>query len=347
VPEDASGPEIPTPVVENKSFWPSIVDWANAITKSEAPLDDIPEQVQKAISERYTGDLEIRENEQLIMVNWLYEHIQKSTYEKKGEYLKALSKVLLGMVWDESLKPNEQLEHYLKGEGLDTAADAGQILQVEGRKAFQVVDVSTGTIKYYCDAVPCSEAIARVFESKDPLRESKANNATTGNIYGFIISKSKEGRLVFKTNDRPVPPGTKPEKGGECSIVSTISHHIKMLKDIAALMEAEGYPKMILVDEYLDEKVMRRKQEAEAKEQAKAEGKKYEKKVIEHATRKTEYTKKGKHAFKTRVFENAIRACALKNIVLRWMDILQREKEGKRYFYRPIEAVKSGHKGTK
>jgi hypothetical protein len=121
-------------------------------------------------------------------------------------------------------------------------------------------------------------------------------------------------------------------------------------------MEAEGYPKMILVDEYLDEKAVRRRQEAEAKAQeaeakaqAKAEGKKYEKKVIEQvtATRKTEYCKKRNHAFKTRVFENAVRACGLKDIILRWMDILQREKEGKRYFYRPIEAVKSGHKGTK
>ena len=331
----------------DQSFWDSIVAWAEAIGKGEAPLDDIPEGVQKAISERYSGDMEMRENDQLIMVNWVYEHIKKSEYENKAAYLNALAKALLGMVWDESLKPNEQLELLSKGVGLDTATDAGQILQVEGKNAFQIVDVSTGTIKYYCGASPCSEATARVFESKDPLRDSKANNATTGNIYGFIISKSKDGRLVFKSNARPVPPGTKPEKGGECAIVSTISHHIKTLKEIAKLMEAEGYPKLILVDEYLDEKVMRRQQEAEAKEQAKAEGKKYEKKALEQPIRKTEYSKKGKHAFKTRVFENTIRACGLMNIVLRWLDILQREKEGKRYFYRPIEAIKSGHKGTK
>ena len=45
-----------------------------------------------------------------------------------------------------------------------------------------------------------------------------------------------------------------------------------------------------------------------------------------------------------RKFQNVIKACALKNITLRLVDKLERERGGKRYFYRPISAVKSKHK---
>ena len=331
------------------TFWKAIKEWALSISKGEAPLEDIPEPVLKAISERYVGDAELRENDQLIMVNWLYEHIQETDYgEKKAEYLRVLSEVLLGMIWDENLKPNEQLELLMKeNDPLATVMGkaAGQIIENSGTKAFRIIDIMSGSVKYFCGNKPCSEAVARVFEADpaDPLQGIQANTTTTGSIYGFVVPKGKEGRLVFKTNDRPVPPGVKPEKGGECSIVSSISYHIHMLKDIAALMAAEGYPKFILVEDFLDEKVLRRKQQ----EETKSSGKKYEKSATEVSVRTSAYAKKGKHPFKTRKFENAVRACALKDIILRWMDIMQRQKAGRRYFYRPIAALKSGHKGSK
>jgi hypothetical protein len=355
--EKAEAPVVPvgpnTESVEGtlNTFWKAIKDWVLSISKGEAPLDDIPESVQKAISERYVGDAELRENDQLIMVNWLYEHIQKTDYgEQKASYLAVLAEALLGMVWDESLKPNEQLELLMKD--ADPLANvmgeaAGQIIVYGGTKAVRIIDILSGSVKYFCGSVPCSEAVARVFDTHDPLQGIEANNTTTGKIYGFVVPKGKEGRLVFKTNDRPVAQGVKPEKGGECSIVSSISYHIHMLKDIAELLAVEGYPKFILVEEYLDEKVLRRKQEEEAKEQAILSGTKYEKSAIELSVRKTDYAKKGKHPFKTRTFENAVRACALKDIVLRWMDIMQKQKSGRRYFYRPIAALKSGHKGSK
>jgi hypothetical protein len=42
-------------------------------------------------------------------------------------------------------------------------------------------------------------------------------------------------------------------------------------------------------------------------------------------------------------FENAIRACSLKNIILRWMDNMK-IGETRKWFYRPIAAYKSNHK---
>jgi hypothetical protein len=122
------------------------------------------------------------------------------------------------------------------------------------------------------------------------MRNVKVNTTTTGPLYGFIVPKSKERRLVFKTAAPPVPGGV-PEKGGECAIISTISYHVKMLKDISNMMEAEGYPRFILVDEVLDEKARKKAERAEAK----AAGRKST--VV---SLKIE-----------RKFENALRACAL------------------------------------
>jgi len=342
------------------TFWNMVKEWAIDISKGSAPLEDLPETLQKAISERYRGDAEFKENDQLIMVNWLYDHIQTATKEggdalytevDKNKYRTALSSVLLAMVWDESLRPNEQLQLLSKADTLaiSIAEKAGQIVERGNTKAFRIVDVISGTIKYFCNDAPCSEAIARLFDTNpaDPLNGIQANNITTGSIYGFIVNKGKEGRLVFKTNERPVPPGAKPEKGGECSIVSTISFHIRMLKDIAELMEMEGYPKFILTDTYLDVKELKRKQDEEAEEAAKVSGKKFEKGKVSDIIRTTKYAIKSGKPFKTRKFENAVRACALKNIILRWMDFMQVEKGGRRYFYRPIAALKSDHKGSK
>ena len=124
--------------------------------------------------------------------------------------------------------------------------------------------------------------------------------------------------MVFKTSSPPLS-GTKPEKGGECEIVSTISHHRKMLKDIANTMDRLGYERLILRDEVLDEKVRR----------------------------KADVSGATGHAVSHRKFENTIRACALKNLILRWLDNMERHKEtGLRFFYRPIAALKSGHKGS-
>jgi hypothetical protein len=200
-------------------------------------------------------------------------------------------------------------------------------------KAFRYVDPITGVTKYICGAAPCSEAVARVFETdaSDPLNQVKANRETTGGIYGFLVPKAKEGRLVFKTSDNPPAPGGPPEKGSECAIVSTISFHIKMLKEIAEKLVAEGFPKFILTEDILEEKARKKRE----REEAKASGRKVE---------------QAKKAGATRSFENAIRACALKDIILRWMDIMTAQKAGniptyRRYFFRPIAAVKSGHKG--
>jgi hypothetical protein len=265
------------------------------------------------------------------MINWMYEHIQTSeeySQEQKNIYNRVLGETLLEFIWDESLRPNEQLQLILSGNPTAKGAAKEQIIRNGDIEAFRFVDPITGIIKYICGSVPCSSAVAKEFDKDagDPLNSLKANTANTGQIYGFLVPKAKERRLVFKTSSAP-PPGGKPEKGGECAIISTISYHIQMLKDISNLLVTEGYPRFILVENVLDEKarVKREKKEAEA---AGIKG------FV--ATLKPE----------NRRFENAVRACALKNIIFRFITIMNAAKDGRRYFYRPIAALKSGHKGT-
>jgi hypothetical protein len=99
-----------------------------------------------------------------------------------------------------------------------------------------------------------------------------------------------------------------------------------MLKDISNLLVSEGYPRFILTEDILDEKARKKREKQENKA----------------AGRKTAQAIKNEN----RTFENAVRACTLKNIILRWMTIMQGDKGGKRYFYRPVAALRSGHKGA-
>jgi hypothetical protein len=61
---------------------------------------------------------------------------------------------------------------------------------------------------------------------------------------------------------------------------------------------------------------------------------------IEHEKRKV----REKLLKDMRKFQNVIKACALKNIILRMVDIMERRKKRLRYFYRPIAAIKTKHK---
>jgi hypothetical protein len=316
-----------------QEYWRSISRWASSIGEDTSPIDDIPGEVLRSIAARYIGDEQEREKSWLTMVSWLFEHIHTSkeyTPENKALYLKGLSHTLLELIWDESLRPNEQLQLVQSGDAFALLAGKEQLVEKGGVKAFRFVDSVTGVLKYMCGASMCSEAIKREFESNadDPMNGLVVNRETTGPFYGFIVPKAKERRLIFKRSSPP-QPGGKLEKGGECAIISAISHHITMLKEVSQMLVAEGFPRFILTDDILDEKTRKKKE----RELAKATGRKVA----------AEVRRPG------RVFENAVRACALNDIILRWMDIMMKvspRETAKRYFYRPIAALKSGHKGV-
>ena len=325
-------------------FWNAIQQWATEIAAGGAIKENIPPYCCSAIDTAFSGDERTRERERLIMINWLYDHIvstEEYTPEAKRQYLAGLSDTLLEFVWDESFRVQDQQKLVAMRGDTTLKVAREQVLQRGEQSAFRWVDPMTGVIRYMCGDKECYDAVVKGFERDDPMRSLKADQTTTGRSYGFIVPKAKEGRLVFKTNDAPVAPGKAPEKGKECTIVSTISYHITDLKGMGEVLMGEGFPKFILTEEVLDEKARRQKEKVEAKTAGRAAPERAKLDVKVCGSR--EPNAKG-----TRSFENSTRACALKNIMLRWLDSMnQRRGAGRlRYFYRPIAAVKSGHRGT-
>jgi hypothetical protein len=327
-PEEAAAAK-PEPVVGTlQEYWRAISRWAAAISTG-SKVTNMPQEVRDAYTMRYVGDEQKREESWLIMISWLYEHIyttQEYRPEQKAQYFRGLAETLLQFIWDESLRPNEQLQLILAKDEAALRAAGEQLVTKDGITAFRFVDSITGVLKYMCGMTPCVEAVRKEFEANpaDPLRGLVVNTETTGALYGFNVPKAKERRLIFKTSSPPAPGG-KLDKGGECAIISAISFHITMLKQISDLLVAEGFPRFILTETILDEKAR--------KKAAKAAGMKV--------------TTEASGAGSARTFENAVRACALKDIILRWMDIMKAGTEPrKRYFYRPVAAQKSGHKGA-
>jgi len=321
------------PAEENLTpFWNTIKGWAAAMSEQTAVTDRVPTEVVDALKARYSGDQYENEYMRFSMVNWLYEFILTSKEyapDKKSMYLDVLADVFLEFVWDESLPSNEQMALIQQNPDEKTLAVAReQIVKSGPKEAFRIINVMNGETEYYSGNIKQSPAVSKIFdnEASDPLNTLKANKDTTGNIYGFIVPKKKKGQMTFKTGNDAllsllVLNGAS-TKGTECSIVSTMTTHIAMLKDIAKLMVEEGYPRFLLIDDILDEK---KKQQKAKKAGAKDK----------------------------RIVENAIRACTLKDIILRWMDRMQElELKGgtrevwKRYFYRPIAAKKTGHQGS-
>jgi hypothetical protein len=369
--EEASAEE--APIADTAvTYWNACVAWANSIKNATSDLD-IPPDLLSVLYMRYKKDLYKHTYNYLSVFSWMFENIKLSEDyddDTRNVYLGALWRVLLELVWDEHLT-NEEQKKILKEprtEDIKTAA-AEQLIKRGEKEIFRSVSLATGKIDYTCDNdARCSEILIRTLESDraDPYNSVHANNTTTGPIYGFLIPKIKDARIVFKTNDRQVSPGVQPEKGGECEIVSSIETHKKGLRAIRDMITGAAlkYPPFLLSDSVLNEKEIRgtlakkEKVEAGLSVYKKAYTAALETGVPEEEAKKLGTTarndalKKSPERFKietklsidSRKFQNVIKACALKNIILRLIDLLEKEKGQKRYFYRPISAMKSNHR---
>jgi hypothetical protein len=275
------------------NLWRIVTDWSRQIADGTAALRKIPTDVSGAFSARYPESKSEQklENQRLEMVLWLYE-----TMKSNETHRRALATALLEFVWDDTLHTNEQQQYLKSGDELAQRIGREQIREKSSTSIFRYIDYHTGDLKYVCKGAPCPPAIINIFErdAADNLNQLKADITTTGGIYGFM--SPKKGYIVFKSSENPPKVGDKPEKGGECAIVSTISIHFASLVRIGEKLRNAGMPDFDLSEDGL----------------------------------------------KRRKFQNSARACMLKELILRWMDIMK--VGGKRWFYRPIAAFKTGHR---
>lgn len=258
---------------------------------------DVPSTIVSLLTARYSKNKnELRRMKEILeMITYFYVSIYTS-----AELLDHYRNVLYKFIWDEFLTNEEQkvVFNELK-EDIDLLPIwEEQVLESDGTIAFRILNPNTGKLEYNCDGAPCNEALVRLLEdpTRDPYQNIKADLSKTGEIYGTV--NFKRGIFVFKTN-RPVTPGKKPDVGSECANVSTVSAHIKLLKEIGQL--SARYIRTTMG---------------------------FQTEVIE-----------GARTFK----KNSNKVCMLTNMGLRVLDSMG--ANGKRWFYRPISTVRTGHRG--
>jgi len=224
--------------VVTRGIWPAILQLAGAVRRGEDPAAAFA-GVNAGLAERYTNPAElVKEQQHIFGLLWFYETMR----ENEG-WRAALAEAFLGLVWDEILRPKEQME-LLQDE---TARRIGgeQLLRKGSREAFRYIDGQSGELRYLCGDKPCDVAVARLFDgdAADPLNMLQANTGTTGALYGFLVPNLKSGYLTFKTTDKPATVGKVPPKGGECEIVTQISYHFTALVELGNLLAAAGLPR--------------------------------------------------------------------------------------------------------
>jgi hypothetical protein len=274
-----------------KGIWPAVLQLATVLREGEAPTEAFA-ALSTGLAERYTNPAELaKEYQHIFGVLWFYE-----TMRENAEWRASLSDAFLGLVWDEILRPKEQMK--LMGDETAKRIGREQIMQRGSRVVFRYIDGQSGELKYMCEDKVCDVSFARLFDSdaSDPLNSLQANTSTAGSLYGFLVPNLKSGYLTFKTTDKAAAPGKAPPKGGECDIVTQISYHFTTLIQIGNFLAAAGLPRFGLT-------------------QADLQG--------------------------ARKFQNSSRACSVKNLILRWMNI--QKVSDRLWFFRPVAAYKSSH----
>jgi hypothetical protein len=277
-------------------FWRLLTEWTRTIEEGSADLT-LPSEIVAALTARYPGSQAEQkvEIQRMSMILWLY-----AAMRDNPDWRRTLARAVLELVWDDTFTITEQHNTLRDGSGLAMEIGQEQYRRKGTTNVFRYIDYNSGEIKYLCNDAPCAPAIANLFDRDmtDSMNKLVTDQTKTGKIYGFLVPK--KGYLVFKTS-QPPRPGGKPEKGGECAIVSQISTHFALLEQIGAVLREIGLPDFDMNPAELTNGDLQR-----------------------------------------RKFQNSTRACLLKELILRWMDIMG--LDGKRWFYRPISAYKTGHR---
>jgi hypothetical protein len=326
---------------EDIGIWGLFMVWAKAIGESSASTK-LPDEIMAEMEKRYSGDQgEVHKAKQQVeTMVWIYEKIKGHV-----DSCVALERTVLEYVWDEILTMKEQQSLVKSGEAITLEIAKQQVLK---RDTFRYIDFSTAGLRYICaDGAACPEAVTRVLDA-DTF--APADTTTTGRIYGFMVPK--KGEMIFKTNEKVAAVGGKPEKGGECGNISTVSFHVKMLVEIGKILESYDERQIVLstdlrvVEEEYEEKGRMKKKSVQKDVGTLGELRPAVVADLLKELARTSHERKIRYIEEHKWQEfprNAVRACALKDLLLRWMNA--KKVGGKRWFYRPVESIKTKHKG--
>jgi hypothetical protein len=288
-------------------FFESIQDGTLAAARSDKKI--LPDSLENALRNRYAGNKKVEEKaySTLSMVHRFYQDI-KGNEEWRERLMYAAAK----LVWDELFNIEEQYALYkaLKDDppALLSIVWDDHVITFDDIVVYRRVNPATGALEYKCDGNNCSPALVTALEaeeeSTDDLRKLRANTLTTGKPYGTV--NYKKGLFVFKTNV-PVKPSANPALKEKQERGSECANVPNMVPHYALLVEIGAIGLGAIGTNFGF--TMSELEEAQA----------------------------------PRGVRNSIRACALTDIALRFMD--EMNIDGKRWFYRPLPTFYTKHPG--
>jgi len=205
-----------------KAFWIEANNWIDSWNFDTVPaVEGIPTALTKAILEYLEGDNAKKDaiETRLKKLQWWGRSIGAV---ENG--LQDLKKVGRQFIWDNFIKPKEQIGLLQEGVPYQDMAADEQIVVLDTVSAFRLLDIESARSLYVCGDRFCADSLVQQFEKSktDLIISAKANQRVSAEIYGFMVPW--EGNIMFKTNV-PKPEGVAPAGGAACSIVSNVSGH--------------------------------------------------------------------------------------------------------------------------
>jgi hypothetical protein len=232
-----------------KAFWIEANNWIDSWNYDKVPaVEGIPAPLTKAILEYLEGDnakkdtIEIR----LKKLQWWGRSIGTVP-----EGLQDLQTVGRQYIWDNFIKPREQIGLLQEGVPYQDVAADEQIVVLESITAFRLLDLETKKVLYVCGDRFCADSLIQQFEKSktDTIIATRANQRVSAEIYGFAVPW--QGRdIMFKTNE-PKPEGSAPAGGAACAIVSNVTGHRKKIVLLGDILNRFTGSRYDLTDEAL------------------------------------------------------------------------------------------------
>lgn len=232
-----------------KAFWIEANRWIDSWNYDKVPaVEGIPAPLTKAILEYLEGDnakkdtIEIR----LKKLQWWGRSIGAVE-----DGLQDLQTVGRQYIWDNFIKPKEQIGLLQEGVPYQDVAADEQIVVLESITAFRLLDLETKRVLYVCGDRFCADSLIQQFEKSktDTIIATRANQRVSAEIYGFTVPW--QGRdIMFKTNE-PKPEGSAPAGGAACAIVSNVTGHRKKIVLLGEILNRYTGSRYDLTDEAL------------------------------------------------------------------------------------------------
>jgi len=210
-----------------KELWKHLVTWVKKVIEGN----------QKTIG------IEIERHIEKFTPNFLQ---QQATYtDKLGMVIYLASRIpdkdknifksaVLEYLWDEWIDSQSQYNYYNSKDPVVLEVADENIVSSGGFSAYRYIDPQSNVLKYICDnGEPCSKGVIDAFSKiSDSTTQTKAEEGTTGFMYGFVVPKA--GTMVFKTH-KPHKVGETVKGGQECGNVASGDYKVKLYSLIKEL----------------------------------------------------------------------------------------------------------------